>query len=522
MSSWPRVPHAWWFVASAIFVALSGQTELRSILPLGQPPRQLEELDVARIGELHRITDTLGERIWPGFDTRKIPVAVNNQDRQEMLIGHPNPPPEFHPFEAFQLGGQPVMIREGATRYGPRGGGWAVELGGVQSAYVGTLGPHQATDTYLALLIHECFHCYQIEYRARADDVHGQLPEDDPVYAALIGLEGLTLKAALDASDPAEVRQLAGMFVAVRAERRKNMAPNLITLEGEEEYNEGTATYSAARMYQLLAEQGGMPDSDRLQDPHYSGFQGAKEEYASMISAVVPPVAEPITFFHAMYQHGMAQCLLLDRLRPEWKAEMRAKGMTQFALLEKETALDDAARQTLLAAAKGRFDFDALLASQRKLVDDRLNLIRSYIAADGRRYRVYHNNLKGRFNWKPMGPVYHVPESLERELAARSGSVPSRQEGPGPLRTLWVGGIRRFEKGEHVFESVDTPVLFGADYLEWVDTTPAPDASDLRIESASHEGDVHTEARIRCDGFSIQSPQVRIEWSADVVNIYLM
>lgn len=519
---WPRVPHLWWFVASTIAVALSGHADFRKIFELGNSQRQLGEIDVARIRELHRITDTFGEQIWPGFDTRKIPVAINNHDRQELLIGHPAPPPEFHPFGQYRINEQPVMMREGVTRYGPQGGGWAVDLGGVQSAYVGTLSAGLDTDTYLALILHECFHCYQRDYRARADDAHGDLPEDDPLYSALIGLESRLLKATLDTPDIQEARRLAGMFVAVRSERRKDLSPQLVALEGEDEYNEGTATYSATRMYQLLAEQGGMPCSDQLQDPQYRGFSRAKEEYDQLISRIIPPVDQPITFFHAMYQHGMAQCLILDRLRPAWKEEMRTKGMTQFALLETELSLDDAARENLLAEAKSRFAFDGLRSGQQQLVDQRLNLIRGYIAATGRRYRIYHGDIKGRFNWKPAGPVYHVPESLERELAEKNEQLREDTEKTRSRRIVWAGGIRRFEKGTLVLESVATPVIFGQEFIEWIDTTPASDASDMEIKSDSQDGETYSNVRIRTDGFTLQADKVRIEWSPDVVKIHPM
>ena len=413
---------------------------------------------------------------------------------------------------------QPVMIRDGVTRYGPKGGGWAIELGGVQAAYVSTLSKGLDTDTYLALILHECFHCYQRDYRPSADGASGDLPEDDPLYAALIGLESRILKATLDAPDDQEARHLAGMFVAVRTQRRKDLPPNLVVLEGEDEYNEGTATYSAARMYQLLAEQGGLPPDEQLQDPQYKGFSRAKEEYDQLVSRIIPPADQPITFFHAMYQHGMAQCLILDRLRPAWKEEMRTKGMTQFALLEKELPLDDGTRESLLADAKSRFEYENLLAAQKKLVDDRLNLIRGYIAAQGRRYRIYHREIKGAFNWKPMGPVYHVPESLERELAAKNEQ--EHAELDKSPRMVWVGGIRRFEKGTLVLESVDTPVVFGQEFIEWIDTTPAADASDMEIKSDAQDGETYSGVRIRTDGFTLQADKARIEWSKDMVKIH--
>ncbi|MHC4899629.1 MAG: hypothetical protein ACYTGW_21260, partial [Planctomycetota bacterium] len=163
--------------------------------------RKLGRRDIDRIRELHHLTDVLGEQLWPGFDTREIPIAVNNNDREEMLIGHPAPPAAFRAFEGHEIDGKPAMIRDGVTRFGPRGGGWAVSLGGRQTAYVGVLQRGLSTERYLSLLLHECFHVYQKDYRARGRGKTAALPTDDADYAAMIGLESHVLHAALQRMD---------------------------------------------------------------------------------------------------------------------------------------------------------------------------------------------------------------------------------------------------------------------------------------------------------------------------------
>jgi hypothetical protein len=71
-------------------------------------------------------------------------------------------------------------------------------------------------------------------------------------------------------------------------------------------------------MYQLMAEKGGVTPLDKGKDPQYHGFPNAKREYERMISEIIPPKSLPITFFHSKYKHGMAECLVLDRVRPGW------------------------------------------------------------------------------------------------------------------------------------------------------------------------------------------------------------
>ena len=217
----------------------------------------------------------------------------------------------------------------------------------------------------------------------------------------------------------------------------------------------------------------------------------------------------------------MAQCLVLDRVRPKWKEEMSEKGMTQFALLEKEFPLQDAEATELLVEAKKRFDYDDVLAGQKKLVDERLDLVRGYIDAPGRCYRIYHDRIRMGFKWKPFGPVYHVPESLEKELAEKRKKMGWKDEGKiRSRRVIWAGGIRRFEKGGLIFESVNTPVIYGHEYLEWFDTDPAPDQSDMKIESESREAETYAGVTIETDGFTLTTGKARIDWSEDIVKIY--
>jgi len=470
--------------------------------------RPLGAIDVARIRQLHHITDELGDDLWPGFDTRTIPVAINNQDREEMLVGHPDPPPEYRPFADFELNGQPVMIREGVTRYGPPGGGWAIDLGGEETAYVGIPEGHELpTDEYLSLLLHECFHCYQQDYRESAEGLHGELPIDDAVYSALIELENRILKAALEESAAEQLRNLAAMFVAVRHERRKDLPEHLILLEGEQEYAEGTATYIQMRMYQLLAVRGGLPWVSEVEDPRYGGFADVGERYRAEVAGLARPAHRPTTFFFAMYKLGMAQGLILDRLRPAWKEEMREKGINQFAVLEREFSLDQEEESHLLAAARERFAYDDLLSEQEKLVAEYLDTVRSYIDAPGRRYRLYYRELGRRFQWKPrVGPLFKVPESLEKVDHPRQ-------------RTVWVAGFARFEMEGLRFESGEVPMIFG-DYIEWIDPDPAPDRSDLTIEAQRQEEDVYEGLKLRSDDFSLEAARARLEWSEELVEIH--
>ncbi|MHC4895858.1 MAG: calponin homology domain-containing protein, partial [Planctomycetota bacterium] len=287
--------------------------------------------------------------------------------------------------------------------------------------------------------------------------------------------------------------------------------------EGEHEYSEGTATYVQARLFQLLMRKGGIEPVAKIRDPHYHGFAGATTGYRRYKAGVLPSRRRPISFFHSQYQHGMAQCLLLDRVRPEWKTEMRERGQTQFDLLQKEFPITDTERAALVESAKQRFGYGSLLATQRRLVGDRLARIKAYLHAKGRRYRVYHSAIPARFRWKPSGPVYTVPASLlgaeaERIVIERGGGTAAIRN---PRVSIWAGGIQRFEKSGLLFESKAVPIIFRPDYMEWIDPDPDSDGDDFKIESKREVDGVRHDVKITTDGFTLRADRVRIETSDD-------
>ncbi len=468
--------------------------------------RSLEPQDVARVAELYRLTDLLGEALWPGFDTREIPIAINHDDREEMLFAHPSPPDEFHSAEALKLGDRPVLVRDGCTRYGPRGGGWAVDLGGEQTAYACTLQPRQATEEYLSLLIHECFHVYQRRFQSMPKGGLQEPPDDDAEYFARIGLESLVLQALLAAESDEEVHDLARQFVAVRRARHASLAEEQIRFEGINEYNEGTASYIQARLYRLLAERGGI--EPQVLDAHYGGFENAARMYDDFVARITPPRDALIEFVHCQYLNGMGMCLALDRLRPDWKEEMAEPGRNQFELVERALAVPKKDEAELLALAEKRFEYAQLLGEQKALLEQRFATIRAFLEVPGRRYRIHHGEIRGRFKWKPEGPVFHVPGKLNPDAAQ------------GPM-TVWAGGLLRFEKGDLDFTGQPVPMIFRFDYFEWIDPDPAPDESDLHIEFQEQEEDVFTEVRIEADGgFVLTLPKARVVRTGEQVDIY--
>jgi hypothetical protein len=326
----------------------------------------------------------------------------------------------------------------------------------------------------------------------------------------------------LTQADKSDLRRLAGMFVAVRHERRINLPREIILAEGEEEFNEGTATYVQTRLYELLARNGGISPSTTITDPHFNGFIDAFDDYEMMIARIQPPDNTIVTFFHAMYNLGMAQCLVLDRLSHDWKVQLAQKGSSVFDILAETLSLDPDEMKKLSAEAKKEFGYKTILALQSQLVSDRVAELCGFIEAPGRHYRIYFSTLQQPFKWKPRGPVYQVPNSLMKEIDERSaietidlGWTATSNKGP----TIWGGGFASFEIGEMIFESQEVPILMRMDYFEWIDTDPAEDESDLTIESSRMDGNIYYDLVMQTDGFVLKVPLARIERADGVVAI---
>lgn len=503
----------WIAIAGVILVAVVTASE-----PSG---RRIQAIDIARVGELYRVVDGLGDSLWPGFDIRAIPIAINSDDTQELVIAADSLSEPFRPYEGPSPIEGTIFIRDGCTHYGPRGGGWAAEVAGRTCAYVSNLQDDQLTDDYLSLLLHECFHVFQRHSHERADNATGELPELDADYSALIVLESRILHRAVQEEDLAEVRRLAELFVAVRQERRRYLPREVVLEENEQEFDEGTALYTEARLHQLLAREGGTRGDWASHDSAYHAFADAGAKYDELVERVLPPESSLVTFFHAKYRHGMAQCLLLDRLVPDWKQEMSAKGSTQFLLLERAFPLYDKRRSLLVTSAKREFGYGEIFSLQKNLVDDRVKLLCDYIEAPGRRYRVQFIRCTMPFKWKPRGPVYRVPTPLMNEIDKRLAIEPYDntigRSNMGP--TLWTNGLEKFEVEEMDFRSDSIPVLLRLGFFEFIDPDPTAGGSALVIKSGSRDGDIYTDAIVSTDLFTLAAPRIRILETDEVVTL---
>ncbi len=242
------------------------------------------DTEVRRLTTDRRSTDAL----WPGFDPRRIPLAVYDGERT-YLFRHPTPPTEFTMLVGADSG-TGVMPGRHATITANS----SVELGGVQTATV--ILPAKSESGTLselaALAIHEAFHVYQRArhpgWIANEADLF-TYPTDSVALLVRRRLETAALRRALDAPDAVGAQCQAREALALRRQRYAGMDSAFAAYERGTELNEGLATYVEQRSLGRVTKE--LPAAD----------------------------FPPASIRQRAYATGPALARLLDRLAPDWR-----------------------------------------------------------------------------------------------------------------------------------------------------------------------------------------------------------
>lgn len=156
----------------------------------------------------------------------------------------------------------------------------------------------------IATIWHEAFHCYQLTHFA--ENVEAIFPQGidesaivteadgSPRAVSLFRQQAQLLQDAVKTDDIDRLRECIVKYKELDEERRQLLTADVIALEDYYTRVEGSACYVEACIYKMLA-----PDS----------FESA---YTDIVSEYVDGSAK-------YYHTGMAQCMILDKLNPEWK-----------------------------------------------------------------------------------------------------------------------------------------------------------------------------------------------------------
>ncbi|MBD5528229.1 MAG: hypothetical protein HDR02_07445 [Lachnospiraceae bacterium] len=173
-------------------------------------------------------------------------------------------------------------------------------LMGIMSA--GGMG--YGVEEHTATIWHEAFHCYQATYFPENMDVicSGEIDEGiiageadtNPQAVSLFQQQARLLEEAVKVEDVDRIRECIVRYKELDEERMLLLSKEVIALEDYYTRVEGTACYIEACIYKML-----LPEQlDGRYLDGISEYSGGSSKY---------------------YRTGMAQCMILDRLNPNWK-----------------------------------------------------------------------------------------------------------------------------------------------------------------------------------------------------------
>ena len=338
---------------------------------------QLTELDKVRLAEISHLRKTLGNASWPGWGDADIPIIAYN-DAYAFLVGLADPPPGWRtvPQETpYGAPWQPVaddlfldqiyyrtpLPTDGRTPQAFTvlvGDRWTASLntrsamrvtlayqfrdmlpGGVREILPYALAADlfvRNSDSYIAAMLHESFHAYQdmaAPGRLAAAEwanirYQEDYPHDDEAFMADWQAELDLLMAAVRAEDKAETAVLAQQFLDQRAARRMaaNLSAPLVDYERQREWAEGLALYNELNILrQAESADDYQPAAGMAEDPEFDDYQTFATRWRQEVSQIGRMAGNEGD--GRFYYSGMAQATLLDRLLPDWKAQIFEEGV---------------------------------------------------------------------------------------------------------------------------------------------------------------------------------------------------
>ena len=368
---------------------------------------RIDPLMVAQAAEVWSLTARPDNPLWPGWNAGDTPVLFYLPDTQDVLINHPKPPEGFQKYTGpVKIPGAEIYLRNGKTFFDQDGQNTSIEVAGVQTLVVAdTLSNHKQQiqglledprpaakkvadlgwdqlhgDPYSAIcmIAHEAFHAFQSKQAPKKGGSEEALTRY-PTVAAFntIGFaqEGALLAEAMRASDPIKMREAALGWLAVRLERRKQLAPEAADYEDRMEYLEGLAKYVEYRLLELL--EGRTPGEPMNWLQGFQGYADLKPQREKLIRQMEGMMsgkndvnndlygASPLRM--RLYFSGMGIAVLLDRLAPGWKAHIFKPKTSLTGLALQALKPTDAELEASRKAVRARPEFAGLAEQKTKL-----------------------------------------------------------------------------------------------------------------------------------------------------------
>jgi hypothetical protein len=297
-----------------------------SLLAQQLPP--LPAADATRIAEFYRLIPQIDDKIWPGWSKTSAPLLLVTENA-EYLTHFDNPPKEFQKLEN-DVYAQPRQFPPNMQATFPAFGFPPVIVIGEPA------NTQSKTSTpWLFVVMHEHFHQLQWAqpgYLKAIDDLgldrgdktgmwmlNYPFPYEEPETAASFAHLRDTLLAALSEVDQQKFAPLAKAYLKERKQFFAQFLPGDRKYFSFQLWQEGVARYTQIKAAEAAADYQPTEAFAALAD--YTPF-GA---YALTVRARTLDELKHIDMAQAkrevVYSFGAAECLLLDRLNPNWKTE---------------------------------------------------------------------------------------------------------------------------------------------------------------------------------------------------------
>lgn len=509
---------------AAGLVLIGGQNGLESYL----------SIELKRLEETYRVMDRFAEDLWPGW---------NNYDEVEYRLRFPNlvdllynprkeVPQDYVPIAGVKLRGKPVYInRSNEVRLkvepplnGGGGGGLVIrirlkpapvspdilkEITGKMSNKDSELEPDYeplvSSEHQVLMNVHEYFHGFQ-EKLGIIEATESDLSDFqvNTGYAVYSHIEGLALINAWAEKDNSRALEYVKDFMTARQLKYTFMPPGMAAAEQSSTLVEGSATYAAIKMAELIRDKRYQPGMSREDDPFFFDFR-FMTGYIDNQTIFAMPYSAPMTFnsLGKCYEYGAYQCFLLDRFVPGWKKDFfqEKKNLDDAMLHFLQLSVEE--KEKISNRLKTRYSYDKLYALHDAAIKKKEQAILSVKNRLGTKYIL---------DCKETGEIFMLSASAHDLYYAG-------------IERFYPHGIQEYVSGQIELTSIDTP-LYSPTFaiVEWVDTATKEGEKGYEISFAKKTNDIYKNVQFKTKGFTLKAPEVRIvnDKEKNEVRLYLL
>lgn len=300
---------------------------------LAQSKPRVPDLDRVRLAEAFRIGETLGNRIWAGWNKAPFAVLLVTPEH-EFLIRHPKPSADFTLINYDPLLQSNVYYRKRSqpvhflATFPAVGGIPTIVIGQAENTAKKTSTP------WVVTVLHEHFHQLQYSQPGYYTDVNAlglsrgdqsgmwmlnyPFPYDWPEMKEHFSLLSRLLVEALQARNRPEFNAKLSAYLRQRDELEKTLSPDDYRYFSFQMWQEGIARYTEYRIARLAAEQYRPGKAFRaLKD--YKPFGEVADETKSGILNELRTGRIDNYKRVLFYAFGAGEGLLLDSNNPRWR-----------------------------------------------------------------------------------------------------------------------------------------------------------------------------------------------------------